>query len=273
MQVADKKRESCFNVQNQAMLDFLGIRENAVRYLYAHQIDAVIRVRKQFLNAKPDSNPSDELNTALVVLPTGCGKTGVAVLSAYALNASRVLVITPSVKISQQIHEAFQGSHCKQRPCFLRERGIITEAEVESKELLLPRSSCIAKAAVEIMDHLEDDVMVVNAHKIGGQSKVAIQDIPKDKYDLVIVDEAHHYPAPTWKNLVDHFEHSKRLFLTATPKHRGTPLPFSACYEMSWQQAVAEGIIRELEFDENVDTSGNPLNDVAVFMVRACYSR
>ena len=42
------------------------------------------------------SNPKNS-QVALVVLPTGCGKTGVAVLASYVLNASRVLlvIITP----------------------------------------------------------------------------------------------------------------------------------------------------------------------------------
>lgn len=44
---------------------------------------------------------------ALVVLPTGGGKSGVAVLSAYLLNASRVLVITPSSEITSQIYRDF----------------------------------------------------------------------------------------------------------------------------------------------------------------------
>jgi len=38
---------------------------------------------------------------------TGCGKTGVAVLASYALSATRVLVIMPSIIISRQICQAY----------------------------------------------------------------------------------------------------------------------------------------------------------------------
>jgi len=74
--------------------------------------------------------------------------------------------------------------------------------------------------------------MVVNAHKVGSKSRVAIEgtlllitnkDLPRN-YDLVIVDEAHHYPAKTWKLLVDYFSNTNRLFLTATPLWRGKPI-------------------------------------------------
>ena len=254
MEVANERPRSCFNVQSQALLRFL-TSERAGAHLYAHQVDAVLCARRQLLDPR-------EPNIALVVLPTGCGKTGVAVLSAYALNASRVLVITPSVKISHQLHEAFKGNRSKRRPCFLTERGIISEKQ-EIK--VLPSSSCITKST-DIMERLPDDVMVVNAHKIGGKSSVAIDDIPPEEYDLVIVDEAHHYPAPTWKNLVDHFPHSMRLFLTATPRYRGNPiLPYPPCYEMPRHEAVMRGIIRPVDFDQNV--GGDPANDIAVFMV------
>ena len=65
-------------------------------------------------------------NIALVVLPTGCGKTGVAVLSAFVLNAKRVLVVTPSAKVSDQILEAFCGG-IDDSPCLLVEIDIVKE--------------------------------------------------------------------------------------------------------------------------------------------------
>ena len=77
--------------------------------------------------------------------------------------------------------------------------------------------------------------MVVNAHKIGWNSRVKIADIPKDCFHLVIVDEAHHYPAPTWKDLVDHFPNSNHQFLTATSYHKGVHILHdnSLCFSLS----------------------------------------
>ena len=85
---------------------------------------------------------------------------------------------------------------------------------------------------------------------------LAIADIPNDNYDLVIVDEAHHYPAPTWKTLVDHFPTSRRLFITATPEYKGKPiLSHAPCFTLSRYEAVCRGIIRNLHFEE-VATDG-----------------
>ena len=113
----------------------------------------------------------------------------------------------------------------------------------------LPTVSLIKKSS-EVRAGMKSIVMVVNA-KIGGQSSVPIEDIPRDGHDLVIVDEAHHYPAPTWKLLVDHFCNSRRLFLTATPEHKGKPiLLIPPCYELRRCIAVDTGIIRDVMFDE-----------------------
>ena len=246
MQVSRALPQSVFNTQHQSTCAFLN-RPDATRFVWQHQIDAVKGVMKQLRDSQMP-------NIALVVLPTGCGKTGVAVLAAYALNASRVLVITPSLKISKQIHEAFCGS--QYRRCFLEERGIVQHDAVH---YVCPQGTYITESA-KIHQHKHDSFMVVNAHKIGGRSSVSIEDIPNDNYDLVIVDEAHHYPAPTWKTLVDHFSQSNRIFITATPEYKRRPIlpqpPHPPpCFTLPRADAVFRGVIRNIDFIE-VPNSG-----------------
>ena len=197
MECAEKPPQSVFNIQSDNMVKFLEDqhRKNQIgeeTLLYPHQVEAVLKLRQYF---QQQDNP----NIALVVLPTGCGKTGVAVLASYALSASRVLVITPSVIISRQIHEAYGN--------FLIEYKVIPDTP-ENRQRVLPTKSCI-KRCTEIQEGMKSMVMIANAHKISEHSNVKIEDIPRKGYDLVIVDEAHHYPAPTWKLLVDHFCYSK----------------------------------------------------------------
>ena len=233
--------QSVFNTQSQAVFDFLNSKGAA--YVHLHQIEAVRAVHEHLRDPKKP-------NIALVVLPTGCGKTGVAVLASYVLNATKVLVITPSVTISEQIYDAF----CHNDKMFLWVRGIINTDE--KKQLLLPRGVCI-KNSTPILENLHYPLMIVNAHKIGGKSNVAIKDIPSNNYDLVIVDEAHHYPAPTWKLLVDHFPKSRRLFLTATPFHRGEYiLPRNPpCFGLTKDDAISRNVIRPISFYEAEGTN------------------
>ena len=263
MKRVNKQPESVFNTYNDSMMGFLKDEGKVKKAaLYPHQVEAVLNLHDHF---DPQKNPTNSSSIALVVLPTGCGKTGVAVLASYALNPSRVLVITPSTIISKQIDEAYSN--------FLIERGFFTEDDdtdrvdaiakrrrIASGEYdqgiidALPPVSLIKKSS-EIWKGMRTTVMVVNAHKIGGKSSVKIEDIPRDIYDLVIVDEAHHYPAPTWKLLVDHFSNSRRLFLTATPLYKDKPIldeldPRPFYYELKRNEAVDNGIIRNVLFDD-----------------------
>lgn len=80
------------------------------------------------------------------------------------------------------------------------------------------------------------------------------------------MDEAHHFPAATWKRIVDHFQGAKVgiLFLTATPYKQGrnilTTLNSSGvmikkpCYEYPIDKAIKDGIIREIKFFEENGT-------------------
>ena len=240
--------QTVFNTTNANIVRFLEEEyqrlesgEATLSNLYRHQIEAVLRVRK-YLHFDLVVNSSGS-NIALVVLPTGCGKTGVAVLASYVLNASRVLVITPSVIISKQIDAAYDH--------FMYNCGVFTEAH--NPRNVVP-SKCVITNSRDIPGAMGSSVMIVNAHKIGGQSRVKIEDIPNDWYDLVIVDKAHHYPAPTWKLLVDHFYNSQRLFLTATPEHKGNPIPsVQPCFELCQNDAIASRIIWKVEFYETAE--------------------
>ena len=207
--------------------------------VWLHQVKAALTLQNYF---DPNS-PSNSPNTALVVLPSGCGKTGVAVLASYVLCASRVLVITPDPIVSQQVHNHYKT--------FLLDRGIITKEEVDD---FLPSITMISRSTqLHDAETLQSHVVITNIHKVGGCANVAVDEIDASKYDLVIVDEAHHYPKESWRTFVDHFQKSRCLFLTSTPHDNKTEPIFAhvkPCYSLERQKAVKDGIIRDVEFDE-----------------------
>ncbi|KAJ3144029.1 hypothetical protein HDU89_000946 [Geranomyces variabilis] len=135
-------------------------------------------------------------------------------------------------------------------PSFYEGRGIIN---FEHRDKFIARGGLkvLKTAELERMD--TSDLVIVNAHKFGTNSGVDLDKIPVN-FDLIIVDEAHHYPAATWKRIVDKFSNSKRLFLTATPKNKGEDiLPNQSkhlCYNLSRKEAEDVGAIRPLLFCE-----------------------
>ena len=72
--------------------------------------------------------------------------------------------------------------------------------------------------------------------------------------DLVIVDEAHHYPADTWKTIISHFEKAKKIFLTATPTNGRRDIledqSSHLCYSLRQAELVSGGIIRNIHFND-----------------------
>ena len=145
------------------------------------------------------------------------------------------------------------------------QRKIITKDRTDN---VRPTCTLITNTG-QIKNSLHNELLIVTAHQVAGNSRVKIQDISPENYDLVIIDEAHHYPAPTWRTIVNHFSSSKRLFLTATPYHRSTqgyilkdieahlaglegnmPVSIDKYYNLSLRQAIDDGVIREKEFHE-----------------------
>jgi hypothetical protein len=202
--------------------------------LFAHQIEATLAVREHF-------NDPTKSQVALVVLPTGA-----------ATNSARVLVITPSTKVSKQIGSVFTAPHGE---AFLYKRGVVPGGTSESRVLPtvhVVQGDDLVEATGRAMA-LRFPLVVTNIHKVGGVSRVSPEDIPCD-FDLVIVDEAHHYPAPTWTAFVDRFHNARILFLTGTPEHKGRSIlpnqQLCMAYELSRQEAIDKSIIRNMVFDE-----------------------
>lgn len=258
-------KSSKFILQHDSVLQYLYDQERHLKTvtnrtndetLYLHQVEAVLKVHKYF-NSDPNIraavNPNSS-NVALIVLPTGCGKSGVAVLASYILRASRALVITPSFIISKQIDDDYKN--------FLVGREVIS---VEHQYLFVPQKMLITKSSQIItepgqlqhqlrLEVQQADLLITNAHKISDASTVKVDHIPQDCFDLVIVDEAHHYPAKTWRQLVDHFPSARKIFLTATPEHRGQPIMEEPpCYRLTLDDAVKDGIIRRVLFEQIED--------------------
>jgi superfamily II DNA or RNA helicase len=245
------KTLSKFCEQSDQLNKFLNEPQNLI---WNHQVDATIRIRDHLSDrSKP--------NIALCVLPTGSGKSGIAVLSAYACKAERVLVITPSKHISKQMFNSFCDTN---GAAFLVKRRIIKSLK-DFERHCRPTCADIVTNTNDINSYFNKDLVIANAHKFGSNSRVSIDAIPTDAVDLVIVDEAHHYPAETWRAIVDHFSNAKKLFLTATPKYKKKDiLPNQQdyiCYDLSRETLVDRGIIRDISFSDNKKS----LNEVEAF--------
>ena len=251
MERVHQNPQSRFNLCSMSIRDFLNNHERINNTdIWEHQIEAVRSIYQHF------DNP-DRPRIALCVLPTGAGKSGVAVLSAYACNPSRVLIITPSETISIQLFRAF---------CDLDGNSFLVSKNVtdngQFREKVRPTCRGIIRAN-QIQEAFLYDLVIANAHRFNNVDlDIDLEFLPRN-IDLVIVDEAHHYPARTWRRIVDYFDNANKLFLTATPSYRDGPIlpnqDACMCYTLQNQILIDRRIIRPVDFDETLNNQNSPI--------------
>lgn len=163
------------------------------------QIEAYLKIRDYFAE-----NPSGE---ALVVLPTGTGKSGLISIAPFSVSNKRVLIITPGLvtkKSIQKTQEVLEDNF------WVNYDVIFNPADIP---ILSEYTSGISD------EHLEQSHIVYsNIHKLGGAREHGlINRVGPDFFDLIIIDEAHHAPAQSWGEVMSYFKGAKRLHVTGTP--------------------------------------------------------
>lgn len=196
---------------------------------------------------------------ALVALPTGVGKTAVALAAPYLVTAKRVLVVVPSRELRRQIAQQFRSEADLSRigalkrartPVVLEAEGLVDDwASLDTADVVVALPNSISPA-----------------HYVGRLP-------PIDLFDLVVIDEAHHAPALTWRAILEHFTNAKVVLLTATPYRRdGQRLPGATIYHYPLRQALEDGIYQPAQAEilaPSSTTTRSPLDQqIAAEVVR-----
>jgi superfamily II DNA or RNA helicase len=124
-----------------------------------------------------------------VVMPTGTGKTE-TMLAAFAVDPKRTLVMVPSDALRQQIAGKFQVL------------GVLPEAEVVAGDFLTPVVG-VMRSGLSTVAECDDlvlpcNVVVATSAALAKCSPEAMSRLV-ELCDQLIVDEAHHVAARTWK--------------------------------------------------------------------------
>ena len=184
---------------------------------------------------------------AIIVMPTGSGKTVVLMMSPFILRVERLLVITPSRLVREQIIREFSQLNK------LKELGVL------GYDIPNPISKEITSQITSTNDwqNLTNYNVVVGSPNSLSPAYENIPEPPMDLFDLVIFDEAHHLPAKTWTMIHKVFEKSKQIFFTATPYRRDNKKIIGKnIYNYPLHLAMKDKIFGTIRF-EPVDAAGN----------------
>ena len=152
--------------------------------LRPYQDDAISAVRMTLASVR----------SCLCVLPTGTGKT--IIFSSLIHNwPGRCLVLAHRDELVQQARKKIKA---------------ITGETVE-----IEQAAQWANVHHQMLDGWSSRITIASVPSLTKERRLTR--FPKDYFDLIIVDEAHHAVAPSYRRIVDHFESAKLVGVTATP--------------------------------------------------------
>jgi len=162
------------------------------------QIEAYIKAQEHFSSSNED---------ALIVLPTGTGKSGLISIVPFGLAKGRVLIITPGLVTKQSIRKTQE----------LLEDNFWINYDVIFSADDLP-ITCEYSSQTLLANLEQSHFVYSNIQQIYNDRGASLtKRVPSDFFDLIIIDEGHHAPAGTWQKTLDHFSKAKKIFVTGTP--------------------------------------------------------
>ncbi len=191
-----------------------------------------LQIREHFENNAPESEVA-------VVLPVGCGKSGLISLAPFAVNARRVLVVAPYVKLAEQLYETFDPTQGEK--CFYHSCSVLDGPPY-------PEPVFIRGTSTNRVDLDEADVVITNIDQLQGDDNRWLRGLPPDYFDLVLFDEGHHAVARSWEVLKATFPLARIVNFSATPRRAdGQLMPGRIIYSYPVREAIGAGYVKRLK--------------------------
>jgi superfamily II DNA or RNA helicase len=202
------------------------------------------------------------LDPGIVVMPTGTGKTETMIALIVASQIHRLLVLVPTMALRQQLARKFETL------------GILQAEGIVAPSALRPR---VARLEHGIKDP-------ANAHALATACNVLVATPPAldacepearkillAQFSHLMVDEAHHAPAPSWASIIQSFEGRPVLLFTATPfREDGKRLPGRTIFRFPLREAQRENYFTHIDYQAVLELTGTDavIADLAVGRLR-----
>lgn len=179
-------------------------------------------------------------NKAILQIPVGCGKTGLASLLPFGLAEGRVIVIAPNLQIKDGLYEAMDITN--RQKCFWRKASVLSNDQMLSGPLACTLDS--GNISIATKSH----IVITNVHQLATNVDKWLTQFPDDFFDMIIVDEAHHSAADSWQKVIERFPKAKVILLTATPfRSDRQELDGELVFRYPFRNATLKGYIKRLK--------------------------
>jgi superfamily II DNA or RNA helicase len=174
-----------------------------------------------------------------IVLPVGCGKSGLITLTPFAVRAKRQLVITPYVTLAEQLYADFDFTNLDE--CFYIKRSVLDGPEY-------PEPVPIRGTQTNVADLQDSDVVLTNIGQLQGEENRWMSQLPDNFFDVIVFDEGHHSVADTYEALKRAFPNARIVNFSATPSRAdGRLMPGTIVYSYPVREAIAQGYVKRLK--------------------------
>lgn len=186
-----------------------------------------------------------------IVLPVGCGKSGLLALAPYAVRSRRALLVAPNLKIADQLLKDLTPSEPRH---FYRKRNVLDAPP-------FPEPAEIRGTSTNLGDLDDADIVITNIQQLQRAENTWLAALPGDFFDLIMFDEAHHNVADSWEVLRRHFPDAAIVNVSATPgRADGRIMAGDIVYSYSISRAVEQGYVKRI--------NGYRLNPATLHYVR-----
>jgi ATP-dependent helicase IRC3 len=171
----------------------------------------------------------------LIVIPTGGGKTEIfSRYPDYRPNSTPMLIIAHREELLEQARQKIKRAN--------------------------PNLTVSIEQGKNVADHT--DVVLASVATLGRANSKRLARFPRDYFKLVVVDEAHHAAAPTYRRILDYFADALLVGVTATPR-RGDNVGLhdvfdSIVYTKTMEELINDGFLSPLvgyRFNTDCDLS------------------
>ena len=202
---------------------------------------------------------------AIVVMPTGTGKTETMLATLISNCCKKLLVSVPSDSLRTQIAHKFITL------------GLLKEYGIADESCLNPIVGIINSSfdtPQELQSFIDKCNVVVSTMTLLTGFSLQQKEILKNSFSHFFVDEAHHSEAKTWKELISKFDKEKVFLFTATPfRNDGQSLQGKQIFNFSLRKAQEQKYYKEINFlpirEYNKDLADKKIAEEAIKQLRA----
>lgn len=213
---------------------FKFIKENEqinIKGLRPPQIGALYSILAHIHNAD---------DKAIVVMPTGTGKTETMLATLISNCCKKLLVSVPSDSLRTQIAQRFITLG------LLKEYGIADES---CRNPIVGIVNSGFDTAQDLQNFVDKCNVVVSTMTLLTDFSAQQKEILNNSFSHFFVDEAHHSEAKTWKELINRFDKEKVFLFTATPfRNDGQSLQGKQIFNFSLRKAQEQKYYKQINY-------------------------